>query len=107
MPKTLFKCTSWSWDAMLNMTKVELELISGDGMYLFFEGGGISYISKKYSKVNNKHLKSCDPQQQTNYIYLDLNNLHAYNMSKFLPTDIFKWIDPKMFNLEKYTSNSS
>ena len=28
-------------------------------------------------------------------------------MSKFLPTNRFKWIDPKEFNLKKYTSNSS
>ena len=30
-------------------------------MYLFFEKGmvgGVSYKSKRYSKVNNKHLKS-------------------------------------------------
>ena len=34
-----------SWDAMLNMTKVELELISDPGMYIFLEkgiGGGVS-----------------------------------------------------------------
>ena len=28
-------------------------------------------------------------------------------MSKFLATDGFKWIDPKDFNLNKYTRNSS
>ena len=28
-------------------------------------------------------------------------------MSKFVPTGRFKWIDPKEFNLNKYTSNSS
>ena len=28
-------------------------------------------------------------------------------MSKFLPTGGFKWIVPKEFNLNKYTSNSS
>ena len=28
-------------------------------------------------------------------------------MSKFLPTSRFKWIDPKEFNLNRYTSNSS
>ena len=26
-------------------------------------------------------------------------------MSKFLPTSGFKWIDPKEFDLSKYTSN--
>ena len=28
-------------------------------------------------------------------------------MSKFLPTSSFKWINPKEFDLNKYTSNSS
>ena len=28
-------------------------------------------------------------------------------MSKFLPTSGYKWIDPKAFDLNKYTSNSS
>ena len=28
-------------------------------------------------------------------------------MSKFLPTSGFKWIDPKDFDLNKYSSNSS
>ena len=29
------------------------------------------------------------------------------NLQKFLPTSGFKWIDPKEFDLNKYTSNSS
>ena len=28
-------------------------------------------------------------------------------MSQFLPTSGFRWIDPKEFNLNRYTSNSS
>ena len=50
-----------SWDAMLYITKVKLELISDADMYLFFEKGmrgAVSYISRKYSKANNKYLKS-------------------------------------------------
>ena len=46
---------------MLNMKKVEPELISDVDICLLFEkgmGGGGSYISKRYSKVNNKYLKS-------------------------------------------------
>ena len=50
-----------SWNAMLNMTTVEFELISDGDMYLFFEKsmrGGFSYISKIYSKAINKYLES-------------------------------------------------
>ena len=53
-----------SWDAMLNMTKVELELIPDPDIYVAFEKGtrdGVSYISNRYAKFSNKYLKSYDP----------------------------------------------
>ena len=74
-----------SWDAMLDMKKVYLELISDVDMYLFFEKGmrdRVSYISKTYSKANNKYLKSYDPKQELKHIYLEANNFHGYAMSK-------------------------
>ena len=53
-------------------------------------------------------MKSYDPKQESKHIiYLDPNNLHGCAMSKFLPTSGFKWIDPKEFDFNKYTSNSS
>ena len=70
--------------------------------------GGISYIPNRYSKANNKYLKSYDPKRESkHFIYLDTNNLFGYAMSKFLPTSGFKWVDPKRFELNKYSSNSS
>ena len=87
---------------MLNMTKVELELISPADMYLFSEKGmrgGLSHISKKYSQANNKYLKSYDPKQEWKHIiYIDANDLYGYVMSKFIPTSGFKQIDPKLHN---------
>ena len=47
-----------SWDAIFNMTKLGLELISDVVMYLFLEKGirsGVSYNSKRYRKANNKY----------------------------------------------------
>ena len=59
-------------------------------------------------KPKNKYLKSYDPKQESKHIiHLDANNLYSYAMSKFLSTRGFKWIDPKEFDLNKYTSNSS
>ena len=71
---------------------------SANDMYIFFEKGtrdGISYISNRYSKANNKYLKSYDPKQESKYILkIDVNNFHGHAMSKFLSTNGFKWIDP-------------
>ena len=55
---------------MLNMTKVELELMSDAGMWLFFRkgtGGGVSYIPKRYSKTNNKYLNSYNSKQESKH----------------------------------------
>ena len=50
-PSHYFSAPVLSWNAMLNMTKVELN-------------GEVSDISNRYSKANNKYLKSCDPKQE-------------------------------------------
>ena len=88
------------WDAMLQLTKTELELIPDPDMYIFFEKstkGGISYIPNRYSKANNKCLKSYDPKQESKcIIYLDTNSLYGYAISKFPPASELKWIDPKV-----------
>ena len=78
-------------------------------MYLLFERGmraRVSYISKRYSTANNKYLKCDDPKQESNLIYLDENNLYGYAMPTFLPTNGFKWIDPKEFKLNECANSS-
>ena len=99
------------WDEMLSMAKAELEVTSDDDMYMFFEKnmrGGVFYISNRYSKASNKHLKSYDPNQEFKHIiYLVANDLYGFAISQFLPTDGFKWIDPKEFDMNKYTKISS
>ena len=78
---------------MLSMTKVELELISDADMYLFVERvirGGVSYVSKRYSKANNKYLKSYDQKDESKHIiHLGANNLYGYAVPEFLPTGRF------------------
>ena len=111
MSESLFQCTRFKLDAMLTMTKIELERIPDPDMYIFFEKGtrgGMSYTSNGYSKASNKYLKSYNPKQDPKHIInLDANNLYGYAMSKFLPASGFKWIDPKESALFKYTSYSS
>ena len=59
-PRQYFSSPGLSWDAMLKMTKIVLELISNTNMFLFVEKrmrGGIYYIAIRYSKANNKYMK--------------------------------------------------
>ena len=56
-PCHYFRSPGLSWDGMLKMTEIELELIPDIDMHLFIEkgmGSGISYIAKRHSKANNK-----------------------------------------------------
>ena len=71
---------------MLKMTKAELEKISDPDKYIFFEQGmwgGVSYISKRYSKANNDYCQDYDEEKPKNYIiYFDMNNLYGHAMSQ-------------------------
>ena len=55
-PNHYFSAPGLSWDAMLKMTKIQLEKISDPDKHIFIESGmkgGICYAAKKYSKANN------------------------------------------------------
>ena len=99
--------------SLFERARFKLELVPDPDMYILWKKykgtrGRICYISNRYSKANTKYLKSYDPKQESKrIIYLDVNNLHSYAKSQFLPTSGFKWIDPNEFNLKKYTSKSS
>ena len=69
-PCHYFSSPGLNWDAMLKMAKIQLKLISDADMYLFIEKGmrgDISYISKRLSKANNKHMWSYD--KKTKWIH--------------------------------------
>ena len=101
-----FSAPALSWAVMLSIKKVERELISEADMYLFIEkgmSGGVPYMSKRHSNVNNKYLKSYDTKQEPKYIiYLNASYLYGYEIFKFLSTGKFRWIDPKDFDFSKY-----
>ena len=112
-PCHYFTSPGLSWDAMLKMTNIELELMTDVDMYLFIEKGlrgGISYIANRYGKANNKYMKEYDEKAPSKYImYLDANNLYGWAMSKYLPTGGFKWLTEKQIeglNLTKYKEDS-
>ena len=69
--------------------------------------GGICYISKRYSNTNKKYLQLYDSKQESKHVkYFDTNNFYGYTLHKFLPTGGFRWIAPKEFDSNKYSSNS-
>ena len=84
-----FSAPGLSWDAMLKLTNIELEKISDIDKNLFIEKGlrgGLSYISKRYAKANNKHLNDYDTKKPSTFIsYLDMNNLCGWAMSEYPP----------------------
>ena len=112
-PCHYFTSPGLSWDAMLKMTDIKLELMVDIDMFQFIEKGmrgGTSYIANRYGKANNKYMKNYDEKAPTKYImYLDANNLYGWAMSQYLPTGNFKWLSQKQIektNLGKYTENS-
>ena len=101
-----------SWDAMLKMTNVKLDLISDIDTQNFIEKGmrgGISTITHRHAVANNKYMKNYDPEKESSYIpYLDANNLYGWAMSQKLPTGDFRWIpSPEYINLDSYDENSA
>ena len=102
-PCHYFTSPGLSWDAMLKMTEIKLELMTDIDKFLFIEKGvrgGVSYISKRYAKANNKYTNNYDSKQPSNYItYLDANNLYEWAMSQNLPTGGFKWLSEKEIDL--------
>ena len=55
-PVHYFSCPAYSWDAILKMTGINLELITDIDLYQIVEKclrRGINYIANRYSKQNN------------------------------------------------------
>ena len=112
-PCHYFTSPGLSWDAMLKMTDIQLELMTDIDMFQFIEKGmrgGISYIANRYGKANNKYMREYDEKAPSKYImYLDANNLYGWAMSQYLPTGGFKWMTEKQINkinLAQYNENS-
>ena len=113
-PCHYFTSPGLSWDAMLKMTNIKLELITDIDMFQFIEKGmrgGTSYIANRHGEANNKYMKTYNEKLPSKYImYLDANNLYGWAMSQYLPTGNFKWLSQKKIektNLGKYTENNN
>ena len=112
-PCHYFTSPGLSWDAMLIMTNIELELMTNVDMFQFIEKGmrgGVSYIANRYGEANNKYMEEYDENAPSKYImYLDANNLYGWTMSQYLPTGNFRWMRDKeisKIDLGKYKTDS-
>ena len=86
---------SLPWDAMLKYTDASIELISDPTLHQCIERSireGISMITKRYSRANNKYLpETFNINKPIIYIlYFDKNNLYEYSMSQPFPIGGFR-----------------
>ena len=96
-PAWYYTSPGLSWDALLKHSKVKLELLTDPDKLLLFEKGirgGISMISNRYGRANNKYMEEkYDSSQPSKYLmYLDANNLYGWAMMKPLPVGDFTWM---------------
>ena len=111
-PCHCFSSPGLSWDAIVKMTEIELELISDTDMYFFLEKemtGGISHIAERFSKANSKCMELHIDNKPRKYImYLDPNNLCGWAISQYLPYGEFKWLNQKenKFDINSIGENS-
>ena len=96
-PAHYYTSPGLSWDALLKKTGVELELLTDYDQHLFIEKGmrgGISMVSKRYTRANNPLIEGYNSSKpNTHILYLDANNLYGWAMSQPLPTGGFQWVD--------------
>ena len=75
-----FSAPGLQWQAALKMSKVCLDLIVDPIMYNMFElgtRGGVSMVSKKYSKAHNKCLDDFDEILPSSYIMYLTNQMYT------------------------------
>lgn len=88
---------SLSFDAMLLITNIRIELIDDLVIYKMIQAGirgGICMCSYRYARSNNKYNENYDPTADSVFIaYIDANNLYGYAMCQYLPLSGFRFLD--------------
>ena len=94
-PFNSFTAPGFAWDALLKLLGVELEALSDEDMYLFFEQGirgGYSNVHENYSKANHLYLPDFNPGEESKFlIYWDKNSLYPSVMIEPLPVRDYCW----------------
>jgi hypothetical protein len=84
-PANFFSLPGYTWASAIKGLKTQVELLKDSLMYEFFENGirgGMTFI--------NKHLVQCG--DDTELLYIDVNNLYGWALSEKLPVSDFEWV---------------
>nr|XP_017013659.2 uncharacterized protein LOC108068534 [Drosophila takahashii] len=102
---------SMSWDAMLYITEVKLDLISDPDMHHFLKSavrGGLVQCNQETAKANNKFMDNFDPRKPTTYLAsIEANNLSDWAMSQPLPFSNFTFLSDEEINMFEIKQTSS
>ena len=87
-PAHYYTAPGLAWDAALKVTEVKLELLSDIDMLLMVEKGirgGVSMVSNRYGKANNKYMGNrFDDKEPSKYIaYLDASSIEMRVLAHF------------------------
>ena len=89
-PYHYYTLSGLSFDAGLNMTKIELKLLCDPKQFHFVENcirGEVSVVSQRHATANNEFVPNYKPNDPTSWIlFVDVNHLYGHAMSQPLPT---------------------
>ena len=109
-PLHYYTAPGLAFDSALKLSGAKLEYLKEISMYQFFEQsirGGVSVISKRFAKANNKHLPDYDPLKPSNYLwYVDANNLYGAGLLEKQPISNFTWSSLTKEDIINYDHNS-
>ena len=94
-PLNCFTSPGFAWDCLLKYSGVQLDALTEEDMYLFFERGirgGYSNCHKNYSKVNHRYSPDYIKEEISKFLmYWDMNSLYPTVMVEELPVRNFRW----------------
>ena len=103
-PACFVSTPSLAFQAMLKVTKAEIQTFTDIDMILVTEKGirgGLTQVVKGHTVANNKYRHDYDSRKKSVFLqYIDGNNLYGFAMCKTLPQKSYKWADISMFDEE-------